>query len=129
MARRGLSGQLNMFDFFSSMDDQPMGEVEMVSLMPTFDEPMEKVEEVEPAEETKVNDAEITVISETIDNSKVVMSRKYELDGQVYEIAYMNYNKVRISNGQNPPQIHEFDTSKEAVDYYVEKMQEMETDE
>ena len=40
MARRGMTGQLNMFDFFRELETNiPQdGELEMVSLMPSFEE-------------------------------------------------------------------------------------------
>ena len=115
MARRGLTGQLNMFDFFNSLDAGESGEVEMVSLVPDFDE--------EPEEVAVAHD--MTSKSQ----EKVAMSRTYELDGKRIEIAYINYNKVRITRGKETPEIKEFASSKEAVDYYVEQMQEYEIDE
>lgn len=107
MARRGMTGQLNMFDFFSSLDNTVPGEVEMVSLVPSFEE--------ENHPEGK--------------SASAVMSRSYEVDGRKIEIAYLNYNKVRIQDDDGEPNIIEFSTTKEAVDYYVERMQEFEKDE
>ena len=49
MARRGMTGQLNMFDLFQSLEAP--GEVEMVSLVPDFDEEPE-VEKTPAVEET-----------------------------------------------------------------------------
>lgn len=146
MARRGLHGQLNMFDFFNSLDDSSIGEVEMVSLVPEYDEPEEvpeveevaKVDEIPQIDEIPQTD-EISLAEEVIettteavenvDTEKVAMSRQYEKDGTHIEIAYINYNKVRIIKGTEPAIIKEFASSKEAVDYYVEKMQEYEADE
>ena len=51
MARKGLTGQLNMFDLFKSLDDIPMGEVEMVSLMPEPEVEPELTEEAKPKTE------------------------------------------------------------------------------
>ena len=163
MARKGMTGQLNMFDFFSQ--DSLSGEVEMVSLMPDFEEeaqpetkakavkeeiPLEtevKAEKVEMPQETVEKPDEIEVpqevdepveLEEERDEQEVhidvhsmdaVMSRTYEVDGECIEIAYLNYNKVRITRGKEEPQIKVFSSSKEAVDYYVEKMQELEIDE
>ena len=189
MARKGLTGQLNMFDLFKSMEDIPMGEVQMVSLMPE-DEPevMAEPEEVaepevvtEPEEvaeplvveepETVVETQKIEEIQKSIDspivvveetkksraprnksskveknveeipelvkerrivssgNDKPAMCRQYVIDGQQLEIAYINYNKVRITREGQEPEIHIFESSKEAVDYYVQKMQELEPEE
>ena len=138
MARRTVTGQLNMFDFFSSMEGEA-GEVEMVSLMPNFeDEPKVKKEsKVEDEPEVKVEleietEPEVLIksqIEKTENKEQVAMSRTYEVDGETLEIAYINYNKVRITRGKNESEMHVFETSKEAVDYYVERMQELESDE
>lgn len=120
MARKGMSGQLNMFDFFNSLESGVPGEVEMVSLVPSYDEEPEVVEEPEPEKELT------PVVRET---EQVAMSRSYVKDGKRIEIAYINYNKVRITNGDEIPIMKEFASTKEAVDYYVEQMQELEADE
>ena len=112
MARRGLKGQLNMFDFFHSLEEP--GEVEMVSLVPEYEEEPEPEIEPEPAAYKQ--------------DEAVVMSRSYNRDGVSIEIAYLNYNKVRIQHGGAETEIKTFATSKEAVDYYVEVMQEYEID-
>ena len=131
MARRSVTGQLNMFDFFSSGD---AGEVEMVSLMPSFEaEPIvepepEPVVELEPVVEPEpVIEPEPFIEHETIiEPEKPVMSRVYELNGEKVEVAYINYNKVRVTKGNEAPKFHEFSNSKEAVDFYVGYMQELE---
>ena len=145
MARRTLTGQLNMFDFFSATDG---GEVEMVSLMPSFEEEPETEvvpepeailepetipePEIIPEPEPEPEQEEISepeVILEPVKMSQdVVMSRIYEIDGERIEVAYINYNKVRVTKGNKTPMIHEFNSSKEAVDYYVGYMQQMEHD-
>lgn len=186
MARKSMTGQLNMFDLWKELDDTPMGEVEMVSLMPwdepkaadeskAADEPEEVVEseevevksvEVEnapPVEESpeeaeplQVEDipeeaeppqpegipeeVEVSQMEDKIDKKprkrekKVVkerpaMRRLYEVDGKQIEIAYINYNKVRITREGEAPEVKVFENSKDAVDYYVQKMQELEPEE
>lgn len=194
MARRGLTGQLNMFDYFRNMDASTSGEVEMVSLMPWEEEPEaepegvqevvqesipevitepltefvpETVVEINPKQEIeqepqptselvrrmktprasmKSKFAESTSMPETPEQMNVpekmekpvqtvatagapVMSRDYVIDGRKIEIAYINYNKVRITESGNEPEIFEFASSKEAVDYYVQRMQEFEPEE
>ncbi|MBQ8519072.1 MAG: hypothetical protein IJ455_05690 [Agathobacter sp.] len=159
MARRGLTGQLNMFDLYNSLD---AGEVEMVSLVPDFEEEPVVEEAQENVEEPVVEEApedveepvaeeapedveepvaveipEITVEPEYVEekpqvslkDEKVSMSRSYVIDGEKIEIAYINYNKVKITRGNNVPVIKTFESTKEAVDYYVEQMQELESDE
>ena len=115
MARRGMTGQLNMFDLFQSLEDAAPGEVEMVSLMPDFTEP-EIVEELE-------------VFHTREENRKVAMSRSYVVNGKKIEIAYINYNKVCITREGENPILKEFASTIEAVDYYVEQMKEFEQDE
>lgn len=179
MARKGLAGQLNMFDLFKAMEDIPMGEVQMVSLMPEDeDEPqVEEIASVVEAEESKVEiqaqeiektavkkakktvEQPVEMISEKVEpvavpepekeesdeesfrptvkvqritssgNDKPAMCRQYVIDGKQLEIAYINYNKVRITREGQEPELYEFDSSKDAVDYYVQKMQELEPDE
>lgn len=145
MARRGLTGQLNMFDLFNSLEEP--GEVEMVSLVPEFEDELEPVGKPEPVvEQEDVEKSELvgevkeieeepasqreSMVSEHLNREEnVVMSRSYVRDGIRVEIAYLNYNKVRIQHGGEEPEIKVFATSKEAVDYYVEVMQEYEKDE
>ena len=143
MARRGMTGQLNMFDFFRSLDSGSQGEVEMVSLVPEFEEEgeVEIESDVLPEPEAETG-AEVEIVPEPEDapepeaatvfeaeTEKVAMSRQYEISGKKIEIAYINYNKVRITKEDGAPIIKEFTSTKEAVDYYVEKMQELEVDE
>ncbi len=158
MARRGVTGQLNMFDFFKSLEDIPLGEVEMVSLMPkSVEEPMvseepkptpkpkpksratrkmektkpveelKPVEEPKPVEELKPVEKPKPVVRICTDDTPV-MSRSYEFAGEHVEIAYLKYNKVRICRGSSAPEIKEFETTKDAVDYYVEQIQELGAD-
>lgn len=147
MARKGLTGQLNMFDLWNNLDNVPMGDVEMVSLMPSDEveevqqpeeiPPVEKVqkpEEIPPVEQVqqpegkpRKRDTAKKRVSSTVE--RPAMSRTYEVDGKKLEIAYINYNKVRITREGEEPKLCEFASSKEAVDYYVEKMQELEPEE
>lgn len=147
MARRGVNGQLNMFDFIKSLETIPSGEVEMVSLMPQDEvvEPKTIVGEPEvPKEEPVVVEPEIVEpelplpvkkpvelepVKVVVTPETPVMSRSYDMDDVHIEIAYLKYNKVRIQKGDAEPEIKEFGSSKEAVDYYVEQMQELEADE
>lgn len=116
-----------MFDFFSSMDEAVNGEVEMVSLVPNFDDEPEFVEKTQVEKKVQKAEKELPPIIRKSDE-QVAMSRTYIIDGETLEIAYINYNKVRITRGKNEPKMHVFETSKEAVDYYVEKMQELEAE-
>lgn len=127
MARRGLSGQLNMFDFFRELEaaSPQAGEVEMVSLMPEREPEAEetpKFAEIPDVEETPKS-AEISNAQET---SKPAMHRTYATGNGTVEIAYIDYSKVRLCEPGKEPVIKEFATTKEAVDYYVEQMQKFE---
>ena len=148
MARRSVTGQLNMFDFFSSAESGDIGEVEMVSLMPNFEEEVvepelvsepEVEEELEMVAEPQIEEEpqiveepenfieeELDVLHEEIvevDTEKPVMSRIYEVNGEKIEVAYINYNKVRVTRSNTAPELHEFSNSKDAVDFYVGYMQ------
>lgn len=119
-----MTGQLNMFDFFHSIDESETGEVEMVSLMPNFEEEAEPKVEPEPESVTKEEPVRaIKTTQVSAKNDTVVMTRTYEVDGEQVEVSYLNYNKVRVVKGNAVPIIHEFDNSKEAVDFYVQYMQ------
>lgn len=129
MARKSVIGQLNMFELY----DTSIGDVEMVSLMPSIEEPehieaVKEIKEVEIIEETEKVE-EKTTLKVLGDDGAIVMSRSYEKAGKKIEIAYMNYNKVRIIKGNESPEIKEFSSSKEAVDFYVQEMQALEEDE
>ena len=159
MARKGLTGQLNMFDFYREWEaaSPQAGEIEMVSLMPG-DEPEAEavkpevawepvVEIVEPEVESEpVVEQHIEVIEQMMDDVPIeevsdfevaqepvlvsidspVMHRTYTTPQGTIEIAYINYSKVRISEPGKSPQIKEFGTSKDAVDFYVDQMQRFE---
>ena len=118
-----------MFELY----DTSIGDVEMVSLMPSIEEPehieaVKEIKEVEIIEETEKVEEKTT--SKVVgDDGAIVMSRSYEKAGKKIEIAYMNYNKVRIIKGNESPEIKEFSSSKEAVDFYVQEMQAIEEDE
>lgn len=129
MARKSVIGQLNLFELY----DTSIGDVEMVSLMPSIEAPehieaVKEIKEVEIIEETEKVE-EKTTLRVVGDDGAIVMSRSYEKAGKKIEIAYMNYNKVRIIKGNESPEIKEFSSSKEAVDFYVQEMQALEEDE
>ena len=129
-----------MFDLFQSLEAGAPGEVEMVSLVPEFEEEPE-IEEVPDVEEESAvesvpeieEEPEVEELPHEVEeiqaSEKVAMSRSYVIAGEKIEIAYINYNKVRITKGSDATIVKEFPSSKEAVDYYVEQMQEYEEDE
>lgn len=122
-----MRGQLNMFDFVHSLEEIT-GEVEMVSLVPEFSEP--EVVSFEPELiEPEVTETPVVKSLDKPSEEKVAMSRRYQIDGKEVEIAYINYNIVRITKEGEPPIIKQFASTKEAVDFYVEQIQEEDTDE
>lgn len=128
-----MTGQLNMFEILNGLDEYMPGEVEMVSLVPDFKDETEIVQEPETIEEP-VSEEKTEVVDELEDEKSpkcinVAMSRVFVMKGKKVEIAYINYNKVRITTEGEETIIKEFDSTKEAVDYYVEKIQEQDIDE
>lgn len=185
MAKRGMSGQINMFDFFSggSMD----GEVEMVSLFPgdgSFedisegsdelasgiqeikDEPEpepvveavpeikpepvveakpepkpavakktvakpkakpEPVKEVEPVPEPEVVEEKPqpkakVVKKVAVNDASAPIMHKEVLDAKghiIAQIAFRNYNRVSLQLPGEEMREYQFDSSKEAVDFYI----------
>ena len=84
------------------------------------------------------DDSKMTVVEEYLEppapakkrkptnfNEKVVMHRKFKINGKEIDIAYLSYNKVRIRTTGEEDQVIEFASSKEAVDYYVDRIQEL----
>ena len=111
MARRGMTGQLNMFDLFNSVDAMEPGEVEMVSLVPNFEEDphpvvveeapvMEEktavVEEEQEVEEEPAVEEEAVVVKPRENQDDVAMSRSYKINGEKIEIAYITRHRRRL---------------------------------
>ena len=142
MARRSLLGQLSMFDLLHTADGAA-GEVEMVSLMADYEDdditPIEETTQEELAveenvvkdtevEDTEVEDTEVenTEVKDVVQEDAPVMHRTWTTKAGTCEIAYLNYNKVRFIQPGQEPQIKEFASSKEAVDYYIAQIQGIE---
>lgn len=128
MSRKGLSGQLSMFDFWGAQAGD--GEVEMVSLMP---EPEEQVKEspkttkevpVEVEAEVETDDIPVMPVEKMPEGDSPVMhSEKRDSRGKVLaEISYLNYNKVFLRREGEEGETFQFDNSKEAVDFYIAEM-------
>ena len=141
MARKHLNGQLNIFDLLNNWEGPAMGEeVEMVSLMPDLEDEVEPAvvpeENQEPQivqeESSKPTEPKTRVLTSqapemkrkpTNFNEKVIMHRKFKAKDKEIDIAYLSYNKVRIRTTGEEDRIMEFASSKEAVDYYVDRIQ------
>ena len=126
MAKRGLSGQLNLFDFWGDTNPED-SIVEMVSLIP--EETIEPEEAKEPEEESKEGaperSEEVPEITKT--QAPVMHKEKKDKDGNVLsEISYLNYNKVFLRNSKyQQGKLLEFENSKEAVDFYITEMMKL----
>ena len=132
MSRKGLSGQLSMFDFWGAQAGD--GEVEMVSLMPEPEEQVEVPAEIEPevpdnapAEveaEVEMDDIPVMSVEKMPEGDSPVMhSEKRDSRGKVLaEISYLNYNKVFLRREGEEGETFQFDNSKEAVDFYIAEM-------
>lgn len=142
MAKKSLAGQMNMFDFFRNLEniDEVNGDVEMVSLMPDFEQSSEQNIELNTEELEETSKPELVSASKIKDDTKSVTKsvtnsndlsqsdismhrQKLDKDGKVIaEIMYINYNKVLIRRVGEEDILKVFDTSYEAVDYYVDNM-------
>ena len=134
MSRKGLAGQLSMFDFWGAQAGA--GEVEMVSLMPEPEEQVKEspktTKEVPVEVEAEVAIAEVSVektpekrenpVGESGD-TPVMHSEKRDRRGKILEeISYVNYNKVFLQREGDEGETFQFDNSKEAVDFYIAEM-------
>lgn len=151
MARRSVTGQLNMFDFWSNLDPKENGaEVQMVSLIPdeevsetdknVFEASTENASTEELVETAPVvaGERELELNpTETIDDRQTTHPEKKDApvmhkeirdkEGNVIaEISYFNYNKIYIKRENEEAKWLLFDNSKEAVDCYIEEMLKLE---
>ena len=78
MARKGLTGQLNMFDLLRSIEDVPMGDVQMVSLMPEDDVEEDIPEVVEEIPEPQEEIPEAVKEAQVADDSEVAITESIE---------------------------------------------------
>ena len=126
MAKRGLSGQLNLFDFWGDTNPED-SIVEMVSLIP--EETIEPEEAKEPEEESKEGAPEMSeeVPEITKTQAPVMHKEKKDKNGNVLsEISYLNYNKVFLRNSKyQQGKLFEFENSKEAVDFYITEVMKL----
>ena len=112
MAKKNLSGQMSVFDFFRDLENEipNNGQVEMNSFVPC-EEDVSSIEN----KVSKVDDKDIVM-------RKVILS---DNDGDNIIISYANYNKVIVEKSNEAARIYQFDTSKEAVDYYIEQINQL----
>ena len=124
MAKKSVEGQLDLFELFSSVEELE-GSVKGVP------EPEEELEvEAEPeagdAAKRDVTSAEQRIQAE----GTPVMQRSFrnvETEESAV-VAYLNYNMVYLKDWQGDPIIYSFDSSKDAVDFYVGQMERLSGD-
>lgn len=126
MSEKNLDGQMNMFEL--------LGEKTVASEQAVIVKPrrlgkyeaeivVETETEVEP--ETEV---EKTLVTEKkVSDADVVMHRdiKDSAGRVIKSVSYINYNKVKIVTNYDDEKLYSFESSKEAVDFYIDKMQNL----
>lgn len=140
MAKKNLNGQMSMFDYFRNLEKEvpANGEVEMVSFMPEdFHEDTEEKEtynnlednmEIEGRNDIKaknVIEAKNDVEDKNIDDIENAVMQKEIINknsGEKFVISYINYNTVVVKNEMSLVKVYKFETTKEAVDCYVEQI-------
>lgn len=133
MAKRSISGQLNMFDFWNNLTPPGDGdEVQMVSLIPeeegeVLSEETVVIEHVPYNEEQEAESTEETEEIDETEKEQPVMSKQRldALGNCVAEVSFYNYNRVCVKYSDDEAKWHVFDNAKEAVDCYYEEIQKM----
>lgn len=121
MAKKSVEGQLDLFELFSSVEELE----ESVKGVPEPEEELEVEAEPEAGDAAKrdVTSAEQRIQAE----GTPVMQRSFrnvETEESVV-VAYLNYNMVYLKDWQGDPIIYSFDSSKDAVDFYVGQMERL----
>lgn len=121
MAKKSVEGQLDLFELFSSVEELE----ESVKGVPESEEELEVEVEPEAGDAAKrdVTSAEQRIQAE----GTPVMQRSFrnvETEESAV-VAYLNYNMVYLKDWQGEPIIYSFDSSKDAVDFYVGQMERL----
>lgn len=121
MAKKSVEGQLDLFELFSSVEELE----ESVKGVPEPEEELEVEAEPEAGDAAKrdVTSAEQRIQAE----GTPVMQRSFrnvETEESAV-VAYLNYNMVYLKDWQGDPIIYSFDSSKDAVDFYVGQMERL----
>ncbi len=135
MTRKSLNGQLNLFDFFGQ---EPTGhrDVEMVAISPQRkplslkekEKNERKTKTVRSSKEESKTNAKAGTSGRKNEINSPVMSKVYQekTTKQSIYIAYLDYYKVYIQEGDMSPYAYQFHDSKSAVDFYVQFINELE---
>lgn len=139
MAKKSVEGQLDLFELFSSVEEleESVKGVPELETEPEADAKAEKDAESEAKEapkqpvESEAKEAPRNIVLSDKQMQQAegapVMQRSFrnaETDA-VAAIAYLNYNKVYLKDWQREPIIYTFDSSKDAVDFYVAQMERL----
>lgn len=129
MAKKNLNGQMSMFDYFRNLEKEvpANGEVEMVSFIPEdFHETTEVKETCNNLECNMEieNQNDIEFGNDIGDIVDVVMQKEIinKNDGAKFVVSYINYSTVVVKNEKGLENIYKFNTTKEAVDCYIEQI-------
>ena len=135
MAKKNLNGQMSMFDYFRNLEKEvpANGEVEMVSFIPEDFHEATKVKETCNNSECNMeiecqNDIEdkndIENKNDIDDIEDAVMQKEIinKNSGAKFVVSYINYNTVIVKNETGLVNVYKFDTTKEAVDCYIEQI-------
>lgn len=132
MAKKNLNGQMSMFDYFRNLEKEvpANGEVEMVSFIPEdFHETTEVKETCNNLECNMEieNQNDIEFGNDIGDIVDVVMQKEIinKNDGAKFVVSYINYSTVVVKNEKGLENIYKFNTTKEAVDCYIEQIMDL----
>ena len=139
MAKKSVEGQLDLFELFSSVEELEESVKGVPELEDGLDGEAELEEEAKQEEEAESEEEPMAAVSS--EPSRIsgeqrqpegtpVMQRSFrntETDASTV-IAYLTYNMVYLKDWQSEPVIYEFDSSKDAVDFYVGQMERLSGD-
>lgn len=132
MAKKNLNGQMSMFDYFRNLEKEvpANGEVEMVSFIPEdFHETTEVKETCNNLECNMEieNQNDIEFGNDIGDIVDVVMQKEIinKNGGAKFVVSYINYSTVVVKNEKGLENIYKFNTTKEAVDCYIEQIMDL----
>lgn len=117
MAKKSIEGQLDMFELFDSVEELE----ERIKGVP---EPVEDEagqgalsREKEPGQET-----ESSAVWQP-SGRKPVMQKTFRLGDMSATVAYLDYNMVYVAGWEDEPVLWQFEQSKDAVGFYVERLE------
>lgn len=132
MAKKNLNGQMSMFDYFRNLEKEvpANGEVEMVSFIPEDFHETTQVKETCNNLECNMeieNQNDIESGNDIGDIVDVVMQKEIinKNGGAKFVVSYINYSTVVVKNEKGLVNVYKFNTTKEAVDCYIEQIMDL----